>query len=191
MAASTKVKPIVVWVPGFLHTPEHFQPIISALAKVSIPSVSFSLPNVGAGAPTAAPYDDLKHLWAMLEGLVGEGKEVVLICHSYRGVPASQAIRGLQRAERERNGQSGVIIRIVFMAAFALPEGESTWTFTEGRQPPKWATREVSRTFFNGRSLRAIATAKFFSWGTSGDQTFQNASPTFSEISQKSLRNSR
>ena len=83
MVSSTNAKPTVVWVPGLLHTPEHFQPIISALAKVSIPSVSFSLPNVGAGAPTAAPYDDLKQLRAMLEGLVDEGKEVLLICHSY------------------------------------------------------------------------------------------------------------
>ena len=149
MAVSANAKPTVIWVPGLLHTPEHFQPIISALAKVSIPSVSFSLPNVGAGAPTAAPYDDLKQLRAMLEGLVDEGKEVLLICHSYGGVPASQAIRGLQRSERERNGQPGGIIRIVFMAAFALPEGESTWTFTEGRQPPEWATRDVSRILFH------------------------------------------
>ena len=144
MAAPTNVKPTVVWVPGLLHTPEHFQPIVSALAKVSIPSVSFSLPNVGAGAATAAPYDDLKKLRAMLEELVDEGKEVLLISHSYGGVPASQAIRGLQKSERVKTGQPGGIIRIVFMAAFALPEGESTWTFTEGRQPPEWATREVS-----------------------------------------------
>ena len=149
MAASRNAKPTVVWVPGLLHTPEHFQSIISALANVSIPNTSFSLPNIKAGAPTAAPYDDLKKLRAMLEGFVDEGKDVLLICHSYEGVPASQAIRGLQRSERERKGQPGGIIRIVFIAAFALPEGESTWTFTEGRQPPERATRDVSRTIFN------------------------------------------
>ena len=145
MAASDDTKPTVVWVPGLLHTPEHFQPIISALAEVSIPSLAFSLPSVGAGAPTHAPYDDLKQLQTMLEGLVDQGKEVLLISHSYGGVPACQAIRGLQRSERARNGQPGGIIRIVFMGAFVLKEGESTWTFTNGHQPPEWARREVSR----------------------------------------------
>lgn len=83
MAASTNAKPTVVWVPGPLHMPEHFQPIISALGKISIRSVSFSLSNVGAGAPTAAPYDDLTKLQARSEGLVDKGKEVLLSCHSY------------------------------------------------------------------------------------------------------------
>ena len=149
MAASKDAKPTVVWVPGLLHTPEHYQPMIFALAEVSIPSLSFSLPNVGAGAPTAAPYDDLKKLRTMLEGLVDEGKEVLLISHSYGGVPACQAIRGLQKSERVKFGQPGGIIRIVFMGAFVLKEGQSTWTFTNGQQPPEWARREVSSAPFN------------------------------------------
>ena len=104
--------------------PEHFQPIISALDKISIRSVSFSLLNVGAGAPTAAPYDNLIKLQARSEGFVDEGKEVPLICHSYSEYQLPKpfvVFKGL--SEKLMVNHSG-IIRIVFMAAFALPKGK-------------------------------------------------------------------
>ena len=144
MVASSYEKPTVVWVPGLLHTPAHFQPIVSALAKVSIPSVTVSVPNIGARAATAAPYDDVKTVRTTLQELVDEGKEVLVISHSYGGVPACQAVRGLEKSLRVKVGQPGGIIRIVFMAAFVIQEGESLWTFMNGQLPPPWARREVS-----------------------------------------------
>ena len=153
MAALSNPKPTVVWVPGLLHTTEHFQPIISALAKVSIPSFAISVPNIGAGAATAAPYDDLKTTRKELQELVDEGKEVLVISHSYGGVPACQAIRGLEKSQRVKNSQQGGIIRIVFMGAFVIQEGQSLWTFLNGQLPPPWARREVSRTHFDVSSL--------------------------------------
>ena len=148
MAALSTPKPTVVWVPGLLHTPEHFQPIVSALAKVSIPSLIVSVPNIGAGAATAAPYDDVKTTRTKLQELVDEGKEVLVISHSYGGVPACQAIRGLEKSQRVKYGQQGGIICIVFMGAFVIQEGQSLWTFLNGQLPPPWARREVSRTHF-------------------------------------------
>ena len=149
VAASSRPKPTVVWVPGLLHTPEHFKLIISALAKVSIPSLAISLPNIGAGAATAAPYDDLKTIRTKLEELVDEGKEVLLISHSYGGMPACQAVRGIEKSQRVKCGQPGGVIRVVFMAAFIIQEGQSIWTFMDGMLPPPWARREVSRARFN------------------------------------------
>ena len=188
MAALLASKPTVVWCPGLLHTQEHFQPIVSALAKVSIPSVVISVPNIGAGAATAAPYDDVKTTRTKLQELVDEGKEVLVISHSYGGVPACQAIRGLEKSQRVKDNQHGGIIRIVFMGAFVIQEGESLWTFLNGQLPPPWARRDVSRTHFSGSLLAYHSTANAFSRGTSGTLTFPKASPIFSEIVRKNLR---
>jgi len=144
MAASSFTKPTIVWVPGLLHTPAHYQPMISSLAKVSIPSLAISLPNIGPGAATTAPYDDVKAVRVKLHELVAEGKEVIVLSHSYGGVPACQAIRGLERSKRVEGGQLGGVIRIIFLAAFAMPEGMSSLEYAGGQLPPPWAKKDVS-----------------------------------------------
>ena len=50
------------------------------------------------------------------------GKEVVLVMHSYSGGPGAMAASGLSIAERHAAGQTGGIIRLVFIAAFLAGE---------------------------------------------------------------------
>lgn len=135
--------PTLVWVPGLMHTPAHHQTTIEALRQESIPSVAVSLPNSSPEAATAKPYDDLKAVRATLTDLIeNRGEDVVVIAHSYGGVPACQAVTGLERTTRLKNGQMGGVVRIIFLAALVLPEG--MWTFQDLNSiPPPFAVRQV------------------------------------------------
>ena len=140
---TSSAKPTVVWVPGLLHTPAFFEPINNALAKLSIHGICVSMPNYGPDAASSEPYDDVKAVRAVVEALVDEGKEVILIGHSYGGVPACQSVRGLEKNQRVKDGKAGGIVRVIFMAAFVIPEGTSTFQYTGGNLPPPWAEVEV------------------------------------------------
>ena len=49
--------------------------------------------------------------------LVDEGKDVVMIAHSYGGSPMSQCTKGLSKTEREAEGKEGGIVRLAYMTA--------------------------------------------------------------------------
>jgi len=65
----------------------------------------------------------VKGIRGRLEQLIGaEGKEMVLVGHSYAGAPTSQSVKGFEKHERQAQGNSGGIVRHVIMHGFALKE---------------------------------------------------------------------
>lgn len=60
-------------------------------------------------------YDNAAMIAAEATKFADQGKDVMLIAHSYGGVPASEAIKGLSKAERERYGKKGGIVRVAYM----------------------------------------------------------------------------
>ncbi|KAJ9414659.1 hypothetical protein QL093DRAFT_2569427 [Fusarium oxysporum] len=66
--------------------------------------------------------DDVTVIRAAVEQPLAAGKEIVLVCHSYGGIPGSAAAEGYQVHERHEKGLPGGIKHIVYLAAFALPE---------------------------------------------------------------------
>lgn len=81
--------------------------------------------------------DDVAVIHAAIEESLAAGKEIVLVCHSYGGVPASAAAEGYQVHERRAKGLPGGIKHIVYLAAFALPEkGSNLLVAFGGSYPP-------------------------------------------------------
>jgi len=70
-------------------------------------------------------YDDASFVAKEVQVLVGEGKNVILICHSYGGTPTSQSTKGLSRAERQAEGKEGGIVRLAYMTAVVPALGAS------------------------------------------------------------------
>jgi hypothetical protein len=68
----------------------------------------------------------------------------VLVTHSYTGVLGAEAPVGLGKKERKAAGKEGGVIRLVFIMAFAMPEGFQPTA--GGAQFPEWmkADMEVS-----------------------------------------------
>ena len=143
--ATTATKPTIVIVPGAMHVPEHWGPLLSKLEALSYPASCLALPEIGANARTSPEYDSANAIRKRLEHLVeSDEKEVVVFFHSAGGNPGCQAIRGLERALRRREGKRGGVVSLVFIAAFLIPEGSTLVATAEGAQLPSWAEFDVS-----------------------------------------------
>ena len=134
---------------GSYHTPEPYQPFLSALKAQGIeaycpqlPSSDLSKMNVGDiknpdydrepppnGYPQ--PTDDAVVLNELLNELITKSdKNVILIGHSAGAFTASMvAVPDFQAKTRKAKGASGGIIGIFFECGFLIPVGESTHTF--------------------------------------------------------------
>ena len=70
--------------------------------------------------------DDIASVRTTLGHLVYvENKTVVLLLHSYGGQAGGSGMYGYGKKERERNGEDGGIVGVLYIAALALPKGSS------------------------------------------------------------------
>ncbi|KAF2877482.1 Alpha/Beta hydrolase protein [Massariosphaeria phaeospora] len=67
--------------------------------------------------------DDTAMLSALITKLADEDKDILLLAHSYGGTPASESIKGLSKAEREKAGKKGGVVRLGFMTSLVPPIG--------------------------------------------------------------------
>lgn len=151
-------KPTIVLVPGAWHSPEIYDNVVKYLSSKGYSAEAVALSSVGAVPPNADFSEDAAAIRTRLSDLiVRQGKDVVLAVHSYAGLPGNVASEGLGKAEREKNGLSGGIVRLVFLAALVGIEGTST--MTPEAEVPEWmkVDFEVSHFFQHsfGNSLVA------------------------------------
>lgn len=123
-------KPAILLLCGGWHTPESYAKLIKALEAAGHdvhcprhPSTKQERP------PTASLAEDTVSMRAYVTKLVDEGRRVVAIAHSYGGQIASNSLYGLGLDARKEKGLPGGVSDIVYMAAFALPEGTSSELF--------------------------------------------------------------
>ncbi|CZR57975.1 uncharacterized protein PAC_07865 [Phialocephala subalpina] len=116
-------KPTIVMVPGAWHKPVIYNNVASHLQKYGYSTVLQPLPSAGAIPPNQDFTQDVTAIRKRLTSLISEGKEIVLVIHSYAGLPGSEACKGLGKKEREAKGEKGGLIRFVCLNAFAMLEG--------------------------------------------------------------------
>ncbi|KAI1018650.1 hypothetical protein LB503_005532 [Fusarium chuoi] len=87
--------------------------------------------------------DDVAVIRDIIEVPLAAGEELILVCHSYAGIPTSAAVEGYQVHERKEQGLPGGIKHIVYLAAVALPaKGLSLLAAIGGSYPP-WMDKQV------------------------------------------------
>lgn len=124
-------KPTIVLVPGSFAVPELYNPIFDAVRERGRDIGGVHLPSVGLkareGRPGSPPtmYDDAEHISKEIERLSDEGKDVIVIGHSYGGVPVSQSGKGLSKEERQKQGKPGGLVRLAYMTCLVPPLGGS------------------------------------------------------------------
>ena len=70
-------------------------------------------------------YDDADYIAKEVGKLADEGKDVIVVPHSYGGVPTSQSTKGLGKEEREKAGKKGGIVNIAYMTCLVPAVGKS------------------------------------------------------------------
>lgn len=129
-------KPTVVFVPGAWHTPEVYNQVMELLKNYDYPTIGLPLPSVGATPAHTDFLGDVKCIRDCITELVNGGKEVMLVSHSYAGMPATEAPIGLGKKAREEKGLPGGVVRLIYIMAFAMPEGFQPTA--GGAQFPDW-----------------------------------------------------
>ena len=136
-------KPTIVLVPGAWHQPAIYSRVIENLSKAGYPSVSLSLPSAGAHPPHSDFSGDVAAIRDCLTKLVSDEKDVVLVVHSYTGLPGGEAPKGLAKKDRESHGFKGGIIRYVVINGFATPPGFQAVTPKDYHMFPEWMRVDV------------------------------------------------
>lgn len=145
MASHSKT---IVIVPGAWHSPEHYELLAERLQQAGHPTVSVTLKSVGAEEPLEDFWPDVEAIRAEISKIADAGQEIVVVAHSYRGIPSSQAIEGLDIESRKAAGKSGGVVHLVYLAAFCVPEGGSL-SGTFGGQDAPWYDANAERTVVN------------------------------------------
>ena len=85
---------------------------------------------------TTTLQDDAAFINAILSKLINKGKEVIVLVHSYGGMVGSEAImEEMTKNYRAREGMKGGVVKLLYICAFLLHEGESLATPLGGQLP--------------------------------------------------------
>ncbi|KAL5002229.1 alpha/beta-hydrolase [Aspergillus recurvatus] len=137
MTSNTMVT--VVLIPGAWLTPAFYEPFLNAVTTAGHSAICADYPSLGPVDPKSADCKtDSDALSQILRAIVeDEERDVLLVMHSYAGMPGAAAAKGLSKAERLGQGKAGGVVGMVYFAAFIVPEGVSC-SGLQGGSLPSW-----------------------------------------------------
>lgn len=116
-------RPVFVIIPGASQTPSHYAHLIHLLHSRGYGTLTALLPSGGATKPVSAEEDaEFIRSRLLIPLLDTEKHNVVLVMHSYAGLPGSAAARGLGEAERVAQGKTTSVLGQIFISTI-LPYG--------------------------------------------------------------------
>jgi pimeloyl-ACP methyl ester carboxylesterase len=119
--------PALLLVPGAWHKPAHLQHLIDELDGVDVHTVS--LTTCGDDVTALGDlFSDAAAIRAAVDAIDGP---VVVLAHSYGGIPTTQALAGASNVRR-----------IIYLTAFQLDVGESLLSSIGGVPAPWWVIHE-------------------------------------------------
>ncbi|KAJ5768292.1 hypothetical protein N7533_000875 [Penicillium manginii] len=128
-------KPTFVFSLGAWVVPSVFDATRSHLESLGFSTACPAHPSIGAEPPSMTLEDDVQSLRGVLTAYVDEGRDVIVVAHSYGGVVASSAVEGLTKTARTADESSGVT-KVIYLAAFALDKGQSLLGILGGNYLP-------------------------------------------------------
>lgn len=156
------VLPTLVFVPGAWHRATCYVKVIDALKeRHNFRSVAITLPST-TGSPEATFKDDLDTARSAIVTETSQGRDVVVIAHSYGGMVANSAIKGLTQPHDANSASSdqssvsslhsitsqivsqGHVIGLVLIASGFTLTGLSFMDPFFGIPPPAWRVNKAT-----------------------------------------------
>ncbi|KAL7915876.1 hypothetical protein GGI35DRAFT_485339 [Trichoderma velutinum] len=134
MAVIPSPKPHIFIIPGAWHPGSVMNLFIQSLEAAGFSAETTT--NRSAGNAGITVQDDVAHVQSLLIPQIDEGKDVVVVAHSYGGVVGSGAIAGLDKRGREALGLKGGVIGIICIAALMSTPEQSVLEKREGKMSP-------------------------------------------------------
>jgi hypothetical protein len=134
--STTNDKPVILIVPGSFSNASSYYALVDKIQSLGSEASVHNLPSTNRHAPEepASLQDDAVFFRNIIEKLADQGKDIVVVMHSYGGVVGSEAVKGVAKAERQKSGKLGGAIKLVYVTAVVLPVGVSM-TSEQGDPP--------------------------------------------------------
>ncbi|KAL5113173.1 hypothetical protein ACEQ8H_008960 [Pleosporales sp. CAS-2024a] len=131
----------LVLVPGSFSTSDMYDPVVLPLREkgYSVHALDPPCYPLGYAKGKAAPsmLDDAKFVSDFVEKLADQsGEEVVIMAHSYGGIPATQSLEHITATARAKQGKKGGVTHMAYMTALAPALGANLMTTISGGAPP-------------------------------------------------------
>lgn len=136
-------QPVYVLAPGAWHGPECFDLVREKLKAKGYETRAVTYPSVGAEPPNKGLADDAAALRAEIQTLADQGRQVIVVVHSYGGLVGAEATQGLGFKQRKAEGKAGGVALLVYLSAFVTPKGASILGMLGGN-PLEWMDVQVS-----------------------------------------------
>lgn len=132
-------KPTLIFAPGAWYPPTAFDHLIAKLPDYICHTIAF--PAIQHAATVRDLQPDINAVRTLVEHETDAGRDVVIVLHSWAGLPVNSALDGLSKEARVKEGKEGGVVKLVFIAAFIPTVGESLLDVLGG--PPGWYVRHI------------------------------------------------
>ncbi|KAG6358951.1 hypothetical protein INS49_012471 [Diaporthe citri] len=131
--------PTLVLVPGAFGTPAGYDKLLPYFEQTGLPTVAGSYPSCDPDDPASATA--VKDITALREIVLlplieQQGKDIVILAHSYGGVVAGGAAKGLDKPTRTSQGHTNGVVGLIYVAGNMTLEDESLLEAVGGAYPP-------------------------------------------------------
>lgn len=151
------MQPAIVIVHGAWHIPAHYQEVVDQVNQKGYADVHCPrLPSATETLPlpvTANLEHDTATIQSTIKSLVDDGRDVVVLMHSYGGVAGNNAMDGLLAPQRKALKLPGGVVHLVYMAAFVQPAGSRLVDPFNGQMMP-WLDEDVQNEIVHMQDAR-------------------------------------
>ncbi len=139
--------PTIVFVPGAWHKPTYWSKVVTLLSSQGYKTLTPSLPSTEGDASTTL-LDDITAIRTAIISETSEGRDVVVVVHSFGSIPGASALRGLTKPKDGAKSAEGVkkqgyVIGFALIATGFASTGLSFLAGIGGTPPPFWRLGET------------------------------------------------
>ncbi|EXA46649.1 hypothetical protein FOVG_03992 [Fusarium oxysporum f. sp. pisi HDV247] len=127
----------VVIVPASFAPPSLYSTLVQSLVECGFSTTVIDLPSVGFRdpLPAASMEEDAAHIRSTATKLADNGREIVLLMHSYGGICGTESTVGVSRTERQVAGKPGGVVQLVYISSPVPEIGGSVQTMMGDNMP--------------------------------------------------------
>lgn len=136
------VNPAFILVPGAWHSADTWRKVVSGLQAQQHNAIPITLPST-TGDPSAGLGEDVQAVRSAILTETTQGRDVVVVVHSYGGLVGESAIKGLTTRHDEDDSSStgqkkGLVVGLALIATGFAMTGVSFIEGAGGKPPPFW-----------------------------------------------------
>lgn len=122
MSVPTAHLPTIIIVPGIFHVAWHMNLLVTELCTLGFETQVLDLPTVNASPEPDCYERDVATIKTAIANQVNANKDVILLMHSYGGIPGTEAACGFGTSTANTGKPQGVVRKLIYLTALMFKE---------------------------------------------------------------------